>query len=311
MPGASQQPPRWGDQVAVAPSLSEQRIVRVGPRSAPTCSVMVVTERRYLAQRQPAGLVGALQAAGHRVWLLDAADPAVARRLAEYPPDVLVARGRSEELLRLLEVAEAAGVVVVDPACSVRAVRDKMEMDRRLRRVRLPLPPTCLATPARLAALPDRAFPLVLKPRFGDNARGIRLVPDRAALAGLDRCGRGIDGHLLAQAFVPGDGRDLKLYGVGREVAAVRRPSPVALLPGRPPASMLVEPVPVTPALRALAHRCAGAFGLGVYGVDCIETPAGAVVVIEVNDFPNFTGVPDADPLIGAHVTRAAARRSG
>jgi ribosomal protein S6--L-glutamate ligase len=293
----------------VAVALKRPRARIVDPHALRvTCLVAVLVERRYLSQRQPTGLLRALQAAGHRVQLLEPAAPAAARRLAERPPDVLVARGRSDDLLRLLEVAEARGVPVVDPAGSVRAVRDKARMDGRLRRAGLPLPLTCRATTAELAALPDDAFPLVLKPQFGDNARGIRLVRDRAALdrAGLDRHGRGLDGQMLAQSFVPGDGRDLKLYGVGRQVVAVRRPSPVALLPGRPAAFKPVELVPVTVALRALAHQCADVFGLGLYGVDCIETQAGPVV-IEVNDFPNFTGVPDADVLLAAHVARAAA----
>jgi ribosomal protein S6--L-glutamate ligase len=298
--------------MAVAVSFSERRVMQAGPPSATAWSVLVVVERRYLAQRQPAGVVQALRAAGHMVRVLDPAAPGAVRRLAEHPPDVLVARGRSDELLRLLEVAEAAGVTVVDPARSIRAVRDKVEMDRRLRRLRLPLPSTCVATPKRLAALSCDAFPLVLKPRFGDNARGIRLVRDRADLdqAGLDRRGRTVDGELLAQSFVPSDGCDLKLYGVGREVVAVRRPAPVVLLPEQGPASLSVERVPVTPALRTLAHRCADVFGLGLYGVDCIETRTGAVV-IEVNDFPNFTGVPDADLLIAAHIARAATRWTG
>jgi ribosomal protein S6--L-glutamate ligase len=293
--------------VAVASNWSRAWVAPSRTRRVSSCSVAVLTERRYLSQRQPPGLVGALQAAGHRVELLEAGAPATARRLGARPPDVLVARGRSDDLLRLLEVAEAAGVAVVDPACSVRAVRDKAAMARRLRRASLPVPLTCRATTAELAALPDDAFPLVLKPRFGDNGRGIRLLRDRGALAGagLDGAGRSADGELLAQSFVPGDGRDLKLYGVAREVFAVRRPPSVALLEDRPPVSSAVELVPVTAALRALARRCAKVFGLGLYGVDCVETQAGPVV-IEVNDFPNFTGVPDADVLLAAHVTRAA-----
>jgi ribosomal protein S6--L-glutamate ligase len=270
----------------------------------------VLAERRYLRQRQPAGLIAALRAAGYPVELLEPG-PAATAWLAECRPDVLVARGRSDDLLQLLAVAEAAGVPVVDTVASVWAVRDKAEMYRRLRHARLPLPLTCRATTTELALLPDDAFPLVLKPRFGDNARGIRLLRDRAALAGmtLPGAGRAADGELLAQVFVPGDGRDLKLYGIGREVVAVRRPAPVALLPHRPPASPAVELVPVTAALRALAHRCADAFGLSLYGVDCVETHAGPVV-IDVNDFPNFTGVPDADVLLAAHVKRAALGRA-
>jgi len=42
-----------------------------------------------------------------------------------------------------------------------------------------------------------------------------------------------------------------------------------------------------------LALRCGRVFGLDIYGVDAIETADG-VAVLDVNEFPNFTAVPDA-----------------
>jgi glutathione synthase/RimK-type ligase-like ATP-grasp enzyme len=59
----------------------------------------------------------------------------------------------------------------------------------------------------------------------------------------------------------------------------------------------------VTPADRALAVRCRRAFGLELYGIDCIQTPRGARV-IEVNDYPNYTGVAGASDKLAAHVLR-------
>src|SRR5919108_6189338 len=104
---------------------------------------------------------------------------------------------------------------------------------------------------------------------------------------------------VLAQRYVAGAGRDLKLYGIGRQVWAVRKPSP---LNGRVGTSDKVEPVETTSALQDLGRRCGALFGLELYGVDCIETKHGPVV-IEVNDFPNFTGVPDADNKLAEYVT--------
>jgi ribosomal protein S6--L-glutamate ligase len=147
----------------------------------------------------------------------------------------------------------------------------------------------------------DEDYPLILKPIFGDNARGLRTVKSRADIASLEWP----EPMVLAQRYVAGAGRDLKLYGIGRQVWAVRKPSP---LNGRVGTSDKVEPVETTPALQDLGRRCADLFGLELYGVDCIETEDGPVV-IEVNDFPNFTGVPDADNKLAQYLTSIVPRR--
>lgn len=63
------------------------------------------------------------------------------------------------------------------------------------------------------------------------------------------------------------------------------------------------RPRPAQPdaAMVDLALQCGEAFELEVYGVDTIETPNG-LAVIEVNEFPNFTGVSGAAEHIADHV---------
>jgi ribosomal protein S6--L-glutamate ligase len=61
----------------------------------------------------------------------------------------------------------------------------------------------------------------------------------------------------------------------------------------------------VADSVAELARTCGRLFGLTVFGVDCLETSHGPVV-IEVNDFPNFTAVPGADVLLARHVLAAA-----
>jgi glutathione synthase/RimK-type ligase-like ATP-grasp enzyme len=96
------------------------------------------------------------------------------------------------------------------------------------------------------------------------------------------------------------------LYGIGDEVWAVRKPSPFNQFKpvpanGFPQAELL----PLTAGLRDLGWRCRDLFGLELYGVDCIQTAAG-LVVIEVNDFPNYTGVPNASEKLADYVIRRA-----
>jgi ribosomal protein S6--L-glutamate ligase len=258
----------------------------------------VAAEPRYLAQRQPAGLIAALARAGHPYVLLDPEKtaPASVRFL-----EILVARGRSEALLELLGRAEAAGVPTVNPRAAVAAVLDKAEMARALAAAGVPTPDTRVgALDAIARASRPEDFPMVVKPIFGDNARGVRVVTSRDELARLPWS----EPLALAQPFIPSDGDDLKLYVAGASVWAVKKASPIA---GRGGGARLV---PSTPALEALALRCGQVFGLELFGVDCIETPRGPVV-IEVNDFPNYTGIDGVDDRLARHViARAVARRA-
>jgi ribosomal protein S6--L-glutamate ligase len=260
--------------------------------------IAVATERRYLAQLQPATLCAALAERGHAPALLD---PERAERHDLDGIALLVARGRSPALLRLVACAEAAQIATVNRSSAIEAVLDKAAMARRLATARVPSPRTRVGSVADLARTSRRAdFPLVVKPVFGDNARGVKVVESRDALAELPWR----EPVALAQPLVPSDGRDLKLYVAGEAVWAVRKPSPLAVGVAAEP-----EPVPVSPALEALALRCGRLFGLELFGVDCIETPRGPVV-IEVNDFPNYTGIPDAPERLARHlIARADARR--
>lgn len=269
------------------------RSARVRPRR-----VALLVEQRYRAQPQPAGLHAALVGAGHEVTEI-VTDPMVGPGPDWTAFDVVVARGRGRQLLHLLAGAARAGCPTLNTARAIGSVIDKDTMGRALTRAGLPVPRTAYGDPALLAAQ-DWRYPLICKPVRGDNARGIRVVHDHAELAGL----RWPEPAALVQEFLPNDGRDLKLYGVGPAVWAVRRASPLAPVPAD-----VAEPVPVTPALRALAVRAARTFGLDLYGVDCVLTADGPVV-IEVNDFPNYVGVPDAAAQLATHVVAHSRRRT-
>jgi ribosomal protein S6--L-glutamate ligase len=266
-------------------------------------AVAVVAEARYLAQREPSALIGALRRRGVEPRVVDPAVPGALEALAQVR--VAVARGRSPALLDLLAALEARGVETLNRSAAIRAVVDKEIMAARLEAAGLPTPRTVAGAPHEIAAtFAGGPFPLIVKPALGDNSRGVVIVRDGAALRALTH-----DERVLAQPFVEGDGRDLKLYVAAGEVWAARKASPVLDAGWRERAA---EPVPVTPSLRTLALACGALFGLDAFGVDCVLAPAGAVI-IEVNDFPNYSGLPEADERLAALVVErvhsAEARR--
>lgn len=278
--------------------------------------VWVVTDERYLAQRMPRALVDELEARGvpTRVVLADRQVLGVGAAVADVsdpwrdlrPGDVVVARSRNRVARSLLEAAAARpGVRVITPAAPLAAVRDKALSAQVLAGRGVPTPATWLVdSPAALRALPEECFPILLKPHAGDNAAGIVLVHDRDELDDVEWG----DSMVLAQQFVDGIDVDIKLYVVDDTVWAVRRPSPL-VLPGRV-CRARIEQVPVTDEMRRIAAVCADAFDLRMFGVDLLETAAGPLAV-DVNEFPNYTGVDEAprvlaDAVLGARVAVAA-----
>ncbi len=247
--------------------------------------VGILTERRYLAQREPAELAAKL-CRGARVLLAVSGGGRIADLLAGC--ELIVARGRSPELLDTLAALEARGVPVMNRPAAIASVLDKARMAEALAAAGVPSAPTIAVARGGIAEAAERSgFPAIVKPVTGDNARGISILRSGADAARL----AWPEPRALVQPYLPSNGLDLKLYGAAGEVWAVEKPSPL----GGDPAP--ARPVALTAEARALALRCGELFGLDLYGVDCLVTPAG-LSVIEVNDFPNYSGIPEADERI-------------
>jgi ribosomal protein S6--L-glutamate ligase len=205
----------------------------------------------------------------------------------------------------ILEAAAAAGIGAINDPRSIRLVRDKAAAAARARAALIPFPLTYFIVDVRRAELiPPEHFPLVIKPSNGSSTREVHRVehPDELHELELDPHDR----FFLAQRYVHNEGYDLKLYGIGREIFAVMRASPLH------PAQCVSEgQVPVTPELAAIARNVRRVFGLDIFGVDVVRSADGWVAV-DINDFPGFGGVPEAVALVSrriAHIARRAAAR--
>ncbi len=272
--------------------------------------VGVIAERRYMSQSMPAAVLRVLEAGGVCADVIcpddTRFDPDTGRvhvssdggtfDLNTY--DVVLSRNRNGLGLAMLSYADAAGVPTINSYASTERIRNKAHMAVWLSRAGLVCPPTILArNTSTLTGLPRSRFPIILKPTYGNNSQGLQLVRRPEDLEAIEWSD---DDMLLAQGYLPSDGFDLKLYVCGRAVFATYKPTPFnGDLAARP------RPVRATPAMVELALRCGAIFGLEIYGVDTIETPDGPAV-IEVNEFPNFTGVPEAAECIADYVLARA-----
>jgi ribosomal protein S6--L-glutamate ligase len=209
--------------------------------------------------------------------------------------DLYVIKSHTELTLSFAGVLHAQGARTLNPYPACALVQDKLTAAARLAAAGVPVPRSWTTGDLRLLAPLIDTWPVVVKPHRGHRGVGVVVVPDPTTLAGLAPPA----GPVLVQEYVRGCGEDLKVYVVGEEVFAVRKPFSADSFtrPGRP--------VSVTPQVRQAALRCGAAFGLGLYGLDVIERPDGPVVV-DLNYFPGYKGVPDVAPLLTDYIDRFA-----
>jgi len=110
-------------------------------------------------------------------------------------------------------------------------------------------------------------------------------------------------GPFVVQERVDGDGLDRKLYVVGETVRGVLRAWPPRTLADKRGTAFVPSDDE-----RQLALLTGRALGLELFGVDVLYGAAGPVVV-DVNAFPGFKGVPDAASLLQHYLTKRVTHR--
>jgi tetrahydromethanopterin:alpha-L-glutamate ligase len=195
--------------------------------------------------------------------------------------------------LGLLHALGGIGVLVMNPARAIERCVDKSMTSFLLARAGIPTPATwAMESRAAACALVRREGsrgPLVLKPLFGSQGRGLRLVrteddvPDPAAMAGVY--------YLQRFVGVERDGfRDFRLLiSNGRVVTAMVRHAAQWITNikqgGRPIAAVVDAPI------RQLAVAAVHAVGAGFAGVDIVYDSDGRPSVLEVNSMPAWSGL--------------------
>ena len=218
----------------------------------------------------------------------------------EHLPDAVMVRtlsgGTFEAVTMRLGVLHALrelGVVVWNDARAIERCVDKSMTSFLLARAGIPTPPTW-ATESRDAAhaiVRREAVhgPLVLKPLFGSQGRGLRLIRDESEVPEPGA----VSGAYYLQRFVGVDRegfRDFRLLvSQGRVIAAMVRHAPTWITNvkrgGKPVAAVVDADV------KDLAVAAAAAVGAAFAGVDIIYGADGRPSVLEVNSMPAWAGL--------------------
>jgi tetrahydromethanopterin:alpha-L-glutamate ligase len=206
-----------------------------------------------------------------------------------------ISGGTFEEVTRrlgILHALRALGIPVWNQARAIERCVDKSTTSFLLARAGLPTPPSwAVEGRDRAAALlaHEGGRPLVLKPLFGSQGRGLRLIatsddlPDPAAVGGV----------YYLQRYIPPNGGGFRDHRVlvcaGQVLAAMTRRGAVWITNvhqgGEP------EPLDPDDSLAALALRAAACVGADYAGVDLVRDAGGRALVLEVNSMPAWRGL--------------------
>lgn len=195
--------------------------------------------------------------------------------------------------LGLLHALAAMGVRVVNPAVAIERCVDKAMTSFRLAAAGIPTPPAWACERLEDAlAIAHREIAaghvLVLKPLFGAQGKGLRLIrrPDELPAA------EAVAGVWYLQRYVGGEGEacDFRVLVIGGLAVAAMARHGVGWITnirqgGRP------EPVAATGELARLAVAAAAAVGADYAGVDLIAGRDGRLLVLEVNSMPAWQGL--------------------
>lgn len=239
-----------------------------------------------------AEVIANLSAEGFEVATGVAESLAVSPEALRVEADLYILKSHSSLWLNLAAVLDAQQARILNSYSACVATNNKIRSTARLHAAQIPIPRSWVT--GDLARMPEvtNAMPLLLKPNFGRSGAGIRLVRDRDALHTTQ-----IDDGMLVQELIAPVEDELKLYVIGDRVYGVRKHRD----------SGEREPVIVEPMLEDIARRCGCALGLEIYGVDVLIGAHGPVVV-DVNYFPSFRGLPEVAGPLTDHI-RAYAKQ--
>ena len=274
------------------------------PADGPT--VLLVSDQRDWHARQ---MEAAFTAAGARVERIDLADcgfdtsspsglslPVLGSRLPDAVHVRTLSAGSFEAVTKRLGVLHALtklGVTVWNDARAIERCVDKSMTSFLLGRAGVPTPPTWTTESAEAArALVEREAPrgpLVLKPLFGAQGKGLRLIRLPEDLPGPEEMA-GVYYLQQFQSNATQDFADYRLFVLrGRVIAAMMRRAATWITNVKQGGEPLA--VAPDPKMERLAIAAAEAVGAEIAGVDVLVTAHGAPTVLEVNSMPAWSGL--------------------
>jgi [lysine-biosynthesis-protein LysW]--L-2-aminoadipate ligase len=203
--------------------------------------------------------------------------------------DVILERCVSHSrALAALQILAMWGIPCVNDAQVAQICGSKLETSLALVAAGVPTPTVQIAfTPeSALTAIEEMGYPVVLKPAVGSWGRLLAKVNDREAAEAIleHKSTLGSYQHSIfyIQEYVDKPGRDIRTFVVGDEtICGITRHSAHWIT--NTARGGQAENCPITLEIDRLSLAAARAVGGGMVAIDLLETPAGELLVNEVN----------------------------
>ena len=215
---------------------------------------------------------------------------------------------------------EMMGVYTPNSADAIQRARDKLRASQLMAQAGIDMPLTVFGdspddTKDLLKMLGKT--PHVIKLVEGTQGQGVLLAETRSASEGLIEAFRGLQANFLVQEFIKeAKGADIRAFVVGgKVVAAMRRQAKEGEFRSNLHRGASARALKISKLERETAIRAAEIMGLGVAGVDLIQSERGPLV-LEVNSSPGLEGIEGATKVdvagaIIEHIVRKVGKRGG
>ncbi len=251
--------------------------------------------------------------ATHTIRLLDVRPLTDAEAIAEeekFPlADLYLLKSHAPQALAVANALEHKGALVVNSWASSLACQDRVLMAQRMRDANLPWPYTrsfsslgsLITNREMLASL---HFPQIMKSYYSHRGDLVAKVDSIEQLETL--AVEWSQEPIVLQEFAAGDGWDIKMWVIDQQIFAARRRTP--LEPNASKEDFPIAPEELPGEWMHIAMEIGRIFNMRLYGIDLLITEHGPMIV-DVNGFPGFRGVPGADSALVALVERIAQER--
>jgi glutathione synthase/RimK-type ligase-like ATP-grasp enzyme len=240
------------------------------------------------------GTVALLESCGNKVTMVYPEKELWRMDGLQVDADLYLLKSDSELALSLAHSLEQIGARVINTYDTCRRLKDKTHTAGQLVHAGILTPQSFAASDATFFAPLLNQGPLILKPNHGYHGVGISIVNNTAELNSATN----YSDIIFAQSYLAEARNDIKLFGIGNEIFALRKPF------SKESYKQKGIPIHLTPEYERIARRCADTFGLDLYGIDVAECD-GETYVIDVNYFPGYRGIGNVQQILTDFILRA------
>ena len=263
---------------------STRRLLKEGRARRIHCHVIDPLECQLIVD----GTGSSIRVNNHRLPTFDAVLPRIGASITDYG-------------LAVVKHFEIQGTLTVNGSYAIAESRDKLRCLQILAAAGVPVPATVLVRGARnirAAVEAVKGFPAILKVLKGTQGVGVMIVHSTLSMSSVIDTIRSMGQDVLIQQFIAeGAGRDYRAFVVGdKVVAAMMRTAAEGEFRSNIHRGGEGKLVRLPPEFERAALRAGRCLGLGIAGVDLMESNSGPLV-LEVNSSPGFEGIEKATGL--------------